>query len=118
MSHLGDALREFPCGPGCHDFDTVGMMTAGGAVALASGEAMPDSFKDLLLCTNCMKHGSDGICGFCDNPCSHYGAVSGPGVKETIAVALCPACHICLVNKEDVGDWTFIAMVPNPPSDP
>lgn len=107
MSHIGDALRAFDCGPDCHEF---------GAPVAQIGS--PGELEDLFLCATCMKDGRVSVCGFCDDLCEVYDEVTGPRVEGSIVVAACSYCHLDLIHQDDTEGWAFIAIAPNPPEDP
>lgn len=91
MSHLGDALRDFPCGPGGHDGESV--------------------------CGSCSKDEQLGCCGFC-NCCGsdEYLTVSFEG--QLLRAAACTQCATALRASDDSLGWSFVAVAERPEDDP
>lgn len=118
MSHLGENLRDYSCGPGCHDFADTGLRFDGVVGVADDGESIPSPQTSVVLCASCSKDGRDGVCGFCDELCSHYDEVTGPAVEGSILVAVCEECHFDLFHQDDTLGWALVAIAPNPPHDP
>jgi hypothetical protein len=109
MSHLGEALRRYTCGPLDHQFELRGSSPDD----VSNGDWQDDSpiaVAGLNYCLKCGLLEQAGFCGFCDDPMELTCEVVSPNGRVA-EIPVCGHCHRDLSNSDDSGDWSLLRTV-------